>query len=528
VKDPNISAWRRQVCGDLTSALDFAHPNTNWPAATLNAATEINTGCGSGTTASPPGTQTVPAQEAGTLIARPLPYQPNAFAFLNCAAGACNIVMTNSGAVAMHFAIYPNAYSTILPQPYDVNPSNSTSAAFSTLTTGGNYDFSCYSANGFLRRFAGNVAADCGNIDSLPYLNPITDGFKLTLANPGSSNVVFSVTNGWYANSLTTYLVPANSTNVVYFDASTNNGWYDLTVTAGSDSLFVRRCAGHIEINANPAGISSSENPSGFTDNVTFTANFAGYGTPTGTAQFLTNGVALGAPVPLTNGMAALATSLLPRTNNLVSVAYSGDTLNPPVTNSLTQVVLNHPPVPATVVYQRAASLPLNILISDLLTNVTDVDGDLITLVGVGADGLNLQTTNGVTLATDNNYIYYTNSVTPNVNDSFQYTVSDGQGGVSLGTVMIVVNTNYVTPPSLPVILSTTNAVVNFFGVPGAQYEVDRSTNLTPGAGLGWVSISTNIAPVSGIIQVNDSFQNLGIQVPPTPPASYYRLRPNP
>ena len=118
--------------------------------------------------------------------------------------------------------------------------------------------------------------------------------------------------------------------------------------------------------------------------------------------------------------------------------------------------------------------------------------------------------------------------MTPNVNDSFEYTVSDGQGGASLGTVMIVVNTNYVTPRSIPVILSTTNAMVNFFGVPGAQYEVDRSTNLTPGLGMGWVPISTNTAPVSGIIQVNDSFQNLGIQVPPTPPASYYRLRPNP
>ena len=62
--------------------------------------------------------------------------------------------------------------------------------------------------------------------------------------------------------------------------------------------------------------------------------------------------------------------------------------------------------MPATVVYQRAASLPLKILISDLLTNVTDVDGDPIILVGVGTDGLNLQTTNGATLSTNSNYIY--------------------------------------------------------------------------------------------------------------------------
>ena len=79
---------------------------------------------------------------------------------------------------------------------------------------------------------------------------------------------------------------------------------------------------------------------------MTFTATFAGYGTPTGTAQFLTNGVAMGVPVTLNNGVATIATALLPRTNNLVSVAYSGDVLNPPVTNSLTQVVLIIRPCP--------------------------------------------------------------------------------------------------------------------------------------------------------------------------------------
>ena len=30
--EPNISAWRRSVCGDLTSAFDFAHTDTKVPA----------------------------------------------------------------------------------------------------------------------------------------------------------------------------------------------------------------------------------------------------------------------------------------------------------------------------------------------------------------------------------------------------------------------------------------------------------------------------------------------------------------
>jgi phospholipase C len=539
VTEPNISAWRRMVCGDLTSAFDFTHVNTNYPSA-LTVASEND--CSSGSTATPPGTQTVPVQEAGTLLERPLPYQPNATPVLNSGANSFAIILTNSGSTAMHFTIYANAYSTIAPKPYDISPSNSATASFSIGSSGGKYDFSCYSANGFLRRFAGNLGADADEIESVSYLNPVTDGLKITLANPGNSSVVFSVTNGYLPNSLTAYTVPAGSTNIVAIDTSanvigtatnafgtfTNSGWYDLTVTASGDNLFVRRFAGHIETAPAPAGIVSSENPSGFKDNVTFTGTFVGYGTPTGTAQFMSNGVALGSPITLINGAASLSTALLPRGTNQISVVYSGDSLNASVTNSLTQEVLNHPPVPATVVYQRAGNLPLNINISDLLTNVTDVDGDTITLVGVGTDGYNLLTTNGVTLSTNAAYITYTNSVNPGVNDSFEYAVSDGYGGISLGTVLIMVGTNYVAPTRGTLIVSPTGATVNFFGTPGEQYEVDRSTNLLPGVGLGWVSISTNVAPASGIIQVSDQFQDLGIQTPPTPPAAFYRLRPNP
>src|SRR5208282_1064863 len=60
VKDPNLSAWRRQVCGDLTSAFNFANPNTNFPIATLNAAAETVIYSSAGTTASPPSPQVVP------------------------------------------------------------------------------------------------------------------------------------------------------------------------------------------------------------------------------------------------------------------------------------------------------------------------------------------------------------------------------------------------------------------------------------------------------------------------------------
>jgi len=184
------------------------------------------------------------------------------------------------------------------------------------------------------------------------------------------------------------------------------------------------------------------------------------------------------------------------------------------------------PPVAGTAYYARPANVSLLVKISNLLTNVTDANGTAVTLVGVGADGQNLLSTNGTTLFNNGTYILYTNSITANVVDSFKYTVSDGQGGVGVGTVVIIPNNNIVGQTNVRLNVSTTNVTANFFGVPGFSYTVERSTNLT--AGLGWVSISTNTAPANGLIQVIDNFQDLGIPIPPVPSGVFYRLRYNP
>lgn len=178
------------------------------------------------------------------------------------------------------------------------------------------------------------------------------------------------------------------------------------------------------------------------------------------------------------------------------------------------------PPVAGTAYYMRPANVSLKIPISDLLTNVTVAAGDCVTLIGVGTDGFNLLSTNGTTLFTNSTYILYTNSVTPNVNDSFNYAVSDALGQQAIGTVYITMNTNPIVGQSSPnLIITSTNITATFFGVPGYQYTAERSTNL-----LLWVPISTNIAPAIGVFQVIDNFQDLGIPIPPVPSPVYYRL----
>jgi hypothetical protein len=94
--------------------------------------------------------------------------------------------------------------------------------------------------------------------------------------------------------------------------------------------------------------------------------------------------------------------------------------------------------------------------------------------------------------------------------------------------VIIIMNNNLTGQTGVYLSVSSTNTTANFFGWPGFRYAVDRSTNLAPGVGLGWVPISTNTAPTNGLILVPDAFVDLGIPVPPGPAAAYYRLRYNP
>jgi hypothetical protein len=132
-----------------------------------------------------------------------------------------------------------------------------------------------------------------------------------------------------------------------------------------------------------------------------------------------------------------------------------------------------------------------------------------LTSVGTGSQG--------ATIAINGASIRYSPLPAHNANDSFTYTVSDGQGGTATGSV--AVNNRSSTGQTSGEVTVTTNSVTSrFAAVPGWTYYVQRSTNLSVGA--GWISINTNLVPATGLITNVDNFTDLG-----APPASaYYRL----
>ena len=240
--------------------------------------------------------------------------------------------------------------------------------------------------------------------------------------------------------------------------------------------------------------LASSADPSGFKDNVNFAAIVAPTNA-TGSIQFLANGAAFDAE-PLVNGMAT-STNLptLPRGTNQVSAIYSGDTNFLPATNSIAQIVTNHPPVVLPAFYTLVAGLNLNIAVADLATNWSDIDGDALTIAGIGTS------TNGVVITNSLPTLFYSNQ--NYVNDQFVCTVSDGFGGTNLETVSITVvpQTNSTPFISNVAIQSGGGVKLSLTGGYGSTYILESRANLASGQ---WESVATNTLGITGTWQFTD------------------------
>lgn len=157
----------------------------------------------------------------------------------------------------------------------------------------------------------------------------------------------------------------------------------------------------------------------------------------------------------------------------------------------------NNPPVANTDYYNRTAGLSLKIAFADLVTNDTDADLNPLSVTGISAFS-----TNGVPLSTNSTFIFYPETA-PNVEDEFNYTLSDGQTNV-VGKVHITVvpatGTNSVVSLQVGAPGAGTNTVI-FAGIPGYPYVSAFATNV-----LGpWIPFSTNNAGTNGLWMVLDT-----------------------
>ncbi|WP_412543495.1 phospholipase C, phosphocholine-specific [Longispora sp. K20-0274] len=248
IAEPNISPWRRAVCGDLTSAFDLTTANVTYP----SLPTPVPTSGPMSTNPQPPANQALPAQETGVRTARALPYTLTVSG--RVAAGGFTLDFTSAGTAGAHFYVYANAFRTDGPWRYTVEAGKTLSDTWVAGSPTGAYDLSVVGPNGFARRFAGNrvTATTSGNANpevTLRYA-PTENRVYLRMTNSGTKACVVTVRGNNRPGGPWTYPLAAGASVEDYFSTGPTDGWYDLTATADTTDGFVRRFAGHMESGA--------------------------------------------------------------------------------------------------------------------------------------------------------------------------------------------------------------------------------------------------------------------------------------
>jgi len=243
-----------------------------------------------------------------------------------------------------------------------------------------------------------------------------------------------------------------------------------------------------------PGGSSSDGKP--------YTGDTVSFSTGTLTGTFADYYVENGKPVTVTGGVTLAAGGQ--------SGDYSVGSPSTPITANITL---------RTVQYARSANLALRIALSDLFGTgkATDGGGGTLSVAGVTS-----QTTQLATVNYNSSYLLYTPGASGNVSDSINYTVNPRGGG---GVVTIVMAGSQPGGASGQISVSGGVATVKMYGIPGVQYDVQRSVDLS-----NWKPLLTapplNATPpftastADGSFTFTDNFSDLGS----APPSAYYRL----
>ncbi|MFD5545343.1 phosphocholine-specific phospholipase C [Streptomyces goshikiensis] len=248
VREPNISPWRRAVCGDLTSAFDFQRADAS-PAALPSTAGYVppDHNTHPSYVPTPPATGTLPAQEAGSKRTRALGYAPYADGKATPSTGQFTLTFSSGPALGAHFHS-TSGNRTDGPWPYTVEAGKTLSDTWSTsASTGNQINLTVWGPNGFLRTWKGPAKKAGPEVTARH--DSATGNLTLKLTNSGPSAVNLTVSNA-YGGAAKTLRVAAGGTATYTADLRETGRWYDVKVVSDADTTFLRRFAGHVETGA--------------------------------------------------------------------------------------------------------------------------------------------------------------------------------------------------------------------------------------------------------------------------------------
>lgn len=238
VHEPNISAWRRAVCGDLTSCFDFGEPDTVdfMPALPATAALSQRAAGLQEVRPPLPAQAAAPVQETGLKRRRATPYALDAR------------LRAEEGSHALAFANHSAERATVF-HVYDVNRLDEVPARYTVgaglelahpLPAGDKaVDLFILGPNGFHRRLRGR-----GDIFSASLQGSGGNSVSLLIENRTSAPQSITLTDMAYGATARTVRLAGGESRSIRLDLAKSHGWYDRQLVAGGQSW---RMAGHVE-----------------------------------------------------------------------------------------------------------------------------------------------------------------------------------------------------------------------------------------------------------------------------------------
>lgn len=238
--EPNISAWRRAVCGDLTSAFDFAaaspdpRPALPDPRVAARRAAAIRHQINPD---APRSDDSAPWQESGVRRARPLPYRLDVTDQMEADGIRLQFIACGAGAV---FHVYDRQALSRPPRRYTVGADQQLEDRW-TFDASGGYDLWVLGPAGFHRHFVGHRDAP------LPGLSWAVSQHQLTVSAPAATkDLFFSRLLPGGGATAPAALPPGRH----HWQLGDTMGWYDVTLSRASQTAFFRRLAGRDDTHA--------------------------------------------------------------------------------------------------------------------------------------------------------------------------------------------------------------------------------------------------------------------------------------
>jgi phospholipase C len=277
VREENISAWRRSICGNLTSCfrphenkesklayLDrdkfvvsiqqarYKEVPSNYKKLSAAQIAEVNT--------NPLTSQLISHQEKGIRPSNALPYELHAEGSLSAdrnkftlhlkaghdvhgsrSAGApFNVYLHNLGATETH---------SMRVATYAVKPGDTLSQEFPlTLFANGNYIIDVHGPNGFYRSFTGDSSEPTLQLQTSYERQgaQLSGNAQILLRNTGQQPLTAAIRDNSYGTGKITKTIPAGHETTVVLNLKNSHGWYDFTVQADA-SKAEARFAGRVE-----------------------------------------------------------------------------------------------------------------------------------------------------------------------------------------------------------------------------------------------------------------------------------------